>query len=177
MIKSEEAKERRRIRDKEYKRKWRIDHLDILKIRAKVNYEKHKEEWVIYRRQNYLKNRERLIAKQKEYYINNKEKVKAYQVRKRIQDKDTRRWCQIKKNYGISMEEFNNLFISQGNVCGVCGGNNFYKQGPNVDHDHDTNRVRGILCNQCNVGLGSFKDSIVLLQKAIEYLNKYNVAL
>lgn len=43
-----------------------------------------------------------------------------------------------------------------------------------IDHDHRTDEVRGVLCNSCNVGLGVFKDSPLILKKAIEYLNENN---
>lgn len=44
---------------------------------------------------------------------------------------------------------------------------------PQVDHDHNTNKIRGLLCSRCNMGLGFFDDSIEGLTKAINYLKKY----
>lgn len=44
----------------------------------------------------------------------------------------------------------------------------------NVDHDHDTEEVRSLLCNNCNRGLGYFKDSSLNLLKAFNYLKKFN---
>lgn len=41
-----------------------------------------------------------------------------------------------------------------------------------VDHDHETGKVRGLLCNSCNVMLGHSKDDVAILQKGIEYLNR-----
>jgi hypothetical protein len=61
-----------------------------------------------------------------------------------------------------------------GGRCQICGkefdltkGSKF---GFRIDHDHQTGKVRGVLCNSCNIGLGFFKDNAVLLMKASEYL-------
>ncbi len=65
------------------------------------------------------------------------------------------------------------LAAYQGGVCAVCGNSpNMSKKrgGLHVDHDHSTGKVRGLLCESCNVGLGFFKDSSIKLAKAIEYL-------
>jgi hypothetical protein len=71
------------------------------------------------------------------------------------------------KRVGITLEESERLLIHQGGLCAVC------KQTiklPHVDHDHASNEVRGILCFNCNSGLGSFKDNIQILMAAIDYL-------
>ena len=68
----------------------------------------------------------------------------------------------MKKRYGINPEEYDKL-IKQ---CEICGE----EQSLAIDHDHTTKKFRGILCRNCNTGLGTFKDSTQLLQKAIKYL-------
>ena len=75
------------------------------------------------------------------------------------------------KKYGLTIESFDALWTSQGGVCPICNGvlarvGNKY----GVDHDHKTGKVRGILCDKCNVGLGSFKDNPEFLHKAAAYL-------
>jgi TFIIF-interacting CTD phosphatase-like protein len=74
----------------------------------------------------------------------------------------------IKRHYNLSIEEYNDLFKKQKGSCAIC----FKKfiNSPNVDHDHVTNKVRGLLCKNCNMGLGQFNDSIEKLQNAINYL-------
>ena len=75
----------------------------------------------------------------------------------------------LKRTYGISLEGYEALLESQGHVCKICG---IEKNGKHlaVDHDHKTGKIRGILCENCNRGLGMFKDSPELLQNAIQYL-------
>ncbi len=71
--------------------------------------------------------------------------------------------------YGITEADWLQLLNKQGNLCAICGG----KQEGRVlciDHDHLTGKVRGLLCGNCNVGLGNFRDSPKILESAIAYL-------
>jgi hypothetical protein len=72
----------------------------------------------------------------------------------------------LKRRYGIGADEFDEMVAAQGGVCAVCG-----RPDPeHVDHDHVTGRVRGILCFNCNGGLGQFADDIDRLESAAHYL-------
>lgn len=88
----------------------------------------------------------------------------------------TRRMHQSReKNYGITPEQYNTLHIDQGGVCAICGQQETkihkgVKVDLCVDHDHETGKVRGLLCAMCNHGLGNFKDNTELLTNAIDYL-------
>lgn len=79
----------------------------------------------------------------------------------------------LQKTYGIGIEDYYEMLESQGGGCKICGTEDTgrYKFF-SVDHCHDTKKVRGLLCSDCNHGLGSFKDSPGLLDKAKEYLNE-----
>jgi hypothetical protein len=69
--------------------------------------------------------------------------------------------------YGIGADEVDALIDLQGNRCPICG-----RPDPNhVDHDHKTGRVRGVLCFNCNGGLGQFADDIDRLAAAVAYLD------
>ena len=72
-----------------------------------------------------------------------------------------------KYRYGLTIEQYQNLINEQNSKCKLCDKdiNDF-----NIDHNHKTGKIRGILCNKCNTGLGMFNDDINLLQKAIKYL-------
>lgn len=78
----------------------------------------------------------------------------------------------IKRHYGMTVDQYHGLLNSQGGVCAICRGQNTNGRRYAVDHDHETGTVRGLLCSQCNVGLGMFRDSTSLLTEAISYLLK-----
>lgn len=79
----------------------------------------------------------------------------------------------IKRKYGISISEYEELLVKQNGVCAICKGT---KTSSNkngrfcVDHDHETGKIRGLLCSNCNTALGLMKDDITRLARAIEYL-------
>lgn len=76
-----------------------------------------------------------------------------------------------KKHYGLSHEDYLKLVVEQEGVCKICG-NPPVRAHLDVDHGHETGKVRGLLCNSCNGGLGLFRDSQDLLRKAINYLEE-----
>jgi hypothetical protein len=74
----------------------------------------------------------------------------------------------LKRRYGISVAEFDALVLEQDGICAICGASD----PEHVDHSHDTGDVRGILCFNCNGGLGQFKDSTDALRNAARYLEQ-----
>lgn len=74
----------------------------------------------------------------------------------------------MRRRYGIDLPEYEALLAAQGGVCAICGA-----ESPNhIDHDHATGKVRGILCFNCNGGLGQFHDDKSLLLSAVLYLDR-----
>ena len=82
--------------------------------------------------------------------------------------KESQRGTRRKLEYGLSKEEYNCLIEQQEYLCCICKCS--IDNGAAVDHCHSSGKIRGILCRQCNSGLGLFKDNIVSLQNAIDYL-------
>jgi hypothetical protein len=76
----------------------------------------------------------------------------------------------LKSNYKISPEDFDLMFSWQNGLCAICGCSASNGRRLHVDHNHTTGGVRGLLCTNCNLGLGLFKDSEGLLLSAISYL-------
>lgn len=106
----------------------------------------------------------------------NPKKVKAQKVRHRKKNKinylSAAREGNLRNNYGITILEYNTLLLKQGGVCAICGTDKSGKRLFHVDHNHETNKVRGLLCHSCNTGIGLLKDSPLLLAKALLYLAK-----
>lgn len=91
----------------------------------------------------------------------------------RRRDKSARRIASVNSTYGLSESSYKELIEVQNNLCAICGKKDEGKVLC-VDHDHKTGQVRGLLCNNCNIGLGNLKDDIQIFQSAIEYLHKYS---
>lgn len=79
------------------------------------------------------------------------------------------------RHYGITRSHLTVLLERQGGVCGICRKPMTGPHNLNVDHDHDTGRVRGLLCGQCNRSLGGLGDNLEKLRRAIRYLEKTEV--
>lgn len=108
-------------------------------------------------------------------------KCRAEQARKRYQlgyrEKKlvSVRATNLRKQYGLSIDQFDALLAAQEGRCAIC------REGPKegtktpwyVDHDHKTGKVRGILCINCNVALGHLKDSPKLCVAAAQYLLRF----
>jgi hypothetical protein len=88
--------------------------------------------------------------------------------------KERQRDYKLKYNYGFSVDEYDSLYEKQQGRCAICHTDN--PGGPHnrlyVDHDHITGKIRGLLCQQCNLALGLFKDSQDILGSAIVYLGQ-----
>jgi len=114
--------------------------------------------------------RERHKEKQKkyqqEYKQQHKEKLRLY---KEIWYKN-KRGDKLYKTYGITLKEFYNMLELQDYCCSIC--NIIFSDviKPYVDHNHKTGKVRGLLCMNCNTGLGHFKDNYKNLVKAARYV-------
>ena len=76
--------------------------------------------------------------------------------------------------YGISIDDYDDMLRSQNGVCAICGTSKIAKNKTRfaIDHCHNTGRIRGLLCTNCNSGIGKLKDNPNILIKAYEYLIK-----
>lgn len=86
----------------------------------------------------------------------------------------------LKVKYNITPAHYNELLTIQNNRCAICGNAETFKHPSSnktvklaVDHCHTNGKVRGLLCMNCNRGLGKFHDDIVTLENAIKYLRKF----
>ena len=72
------------------------------------------------------------------------------------------------RKYGITLEQKIDLLKQQNYQCLIC--KKIIDESGAVDHNHETGEIRGILCINCNTGLGNFQDNFELLQRAVSYL-------
>ena len=82
-----------------------------------------------------------------------------------------RHTAHLRRVFGMSQEEFVLLLEKQNGVCAICQQGCKTGRQLAVDHDHATGDIRGLLCADCNLGLGRFQDDPKLLTKALAYLN------
>ena len=105
----------------------------------------------------------------KECRIARPKELKADPARKQ----QIRSW-NLKKLYNLTLEEYEALLSAQGGGCAICG----IAQGTgrsgvlHVDHDHTTGKVRGLLCHNCNKGIGCLQDNPDLLRSGVRYLER-----
>lgn len=133
----------------------------------KANPEQHKAGTLAWR----LANRVRVKNGQRDWREKNREWVKERDLKWRKSNPEILAASghrRALKRYNISEEDFILLKKKQQNKCAICQEG--FKKTPRIDHDHVTGKVRGLLCNTCNISLGGFKDSPRLLQAASNYL-------
>lgn len=75
----------------------------------------------------------------------------------------------LRSKYGIELEDYDRMYDAQVGLCKICKE---HLDKLNVDHCHNTGKIRGLLCFQCNSGLGQFRDNINYLKEAIKYLEE-----
>lgn len=84
------------------------------------------------------------------------------------------KWTRVLKLYGITQQRYDEMLLSQDGRCAICStyeagrGDGYFA----IDHDHGTNKVRGLLCQKCNCGIGFFGDDVERMKRAIAYVEK-----
>lgn len=155
----------------EYKRRWYLANRDRVLAMRKANYRRNRE--AIKRRCNayYHANKSKVLPKQRSYYQKHRRHYieQALERNKKFPYKSYLYHAKVK--YGITKEEYEAIFKSQRGRCAIC------RRPPKgkrlaIDHCHKTSKVRGLLCDRCNRGIGTFRDNYSLLELAIKYLEE-----
>ena len=84
---------------------------------------------------------------------------------------DARYKDNLKRRYGMEVEEYVSMCNEQQGACAICRE---FTPRLCVDHNHETGKVRGLLCHRCNVALGHFNDDVQRIADAISYLSKFS---
>jgi len=132
-----------------------------------------------YWKKQYAKYSESQKMNKKSYYERNKEKVKAKvkEYRKNPDVKFKHGLVRLRKETGMSSDEihewYNKQFAEQNGCCMICGlHESEIKTRLHIDHNHETGKLRALLCPACNLGIGSLQDDAELCLAAYSYLRE-----
>lgn len=109
--------------------------------------------------ERYLTHKEEIKRRNGVWYHANKHKMRS-----------TRRRAALRRVYGLQPEDYTRMYEEQGGVCAVCRRD--YGPVLDVDHDHDTGEVRGLLCGPCNRALGLLQDSPEVVRSLAGYIGR-----
>jgi hypothetical protein len=157
-------KERRKVQQRAYQKRSKFKHPEYDK-RSLENRNKRYATDPVYRAHR------RALSKEwnEKHRRSNCEKQLRLQREQPLRFRD----YHLRHKHGITQQEWVALFKSQGEVCAICGTDNPKgRRGWATDHDHAAFIIRGILCNNCNTGLGLLGDTTASLTKALEYLKR-----
>lgn len=124
-------------------------------------------------------------SKERELVKTRLPKTKAEQARERYRKtqkyRDTFWASHLKRKYNLSVTDYENLLRSQDYCCAICGTQEAHRNWQLisnrvnlfVDHNHSTGKVRGMLCNKCNVGIAMFQEKPDVLLAAINYIKEH----
>lgn len=113
----------------------------------------------------YKKNNAKTIKIKRMIYLNKSTIKKKVSKQKRI--------VKLRLRYGITVDDYNKMLISQNYRCAICGEKQLNNKKLAVDHCHKTGKVRGLLCRNCNIGIGMLNDNPESLLKAYKYIKHY----
>lgn len=151
-----------------------FDRKAYMKEYHKKDYKKNKQKIDYANKQYYQNHKDEITDYKKEWYDLNKDITLARQSSKyKKLTKEQRMNRGLKSNYGITINDYNKMFDEQNGCCAICGKHQSeFSKALHVDHDHITGKIRGLLCQKCNHGIGLFNDSVELLRIAASYLEK-----
>ncbi len=146
----------------------------------KLYRERNREKLSAYYKQWRAENRDKKITQTREWYQNNKEHaielVRSYRIenkekiKKLAQEYKPRRKALWLLRYGLTVDEYDAQVVQQGNCCAICGKQPKPGKVLVVDHDHKSGKFRGLLCMNCNSGIGNLKDDPELILLALAYM-------
>ena len=174
-VKKNKEEIRRKAKEKYHARKKIIDletGLSLVQLDQKkywTNYKKNNPEWQTNgRRATYQKK----YKKENLDILRLKDKLKAREPERKAAMLNSRRL----RTFGISSVDYEKMFEEQNGVCFICSKPQRKKVHKHlfVDHCHTTNKVRALLCNNCNTGIGMFEENIQTMKDAISYLELFN---
>ena len=124
----------------------------------------------------YSENKEKLLEQRKEYYSENKDKILEYKKEYYSENKDRKKCLYLQRTYGITLDEYNQMFTDQNGCCAVCGKHEKeHTKALSVDHDHETGEVRELLCHACNTSFGLLQEDPEIILSLLAYARRYKL--
>lgn len=117
---------------------------------------------------------ERRRASVKRHYLKNpvyRANLRQSAKRWRLNNLEWAQFTNRLRNYGLTVDQYHAKVEAQDECCAICGDN--LPKSPDIDHDHETMRVRGLLCGGCNSGIGYFRENPTALRSAAKYLERW----
>jgi len=151
--------------------------LECSRLLGKEYYSRNKEKTKIRTQKWHKANPEKTRESLRRYRQKHIQYFRDYKRAEYVRNKDRvitiLRDNKFRKKFGISLSERDRLAEVQDRKCAICGKHESeMTRRLAVDHDHVTRKIRGMLCNNCNLGLGHFKSDIDLLKKALNYIER-----
>lgn len=123
---------------------------------------------------SYEKYRKKRKQTEAAYREKNRGKIRKKSVAWRKNNPDYAKNQDLLRHYHITLDEYNKMFARQEGCCLACGKHQFaLKRALHVDHDHETGKIRGLLCHGCNCALGFVNDNIAVLNGLITYIEEH----
>lgn len=111
---------------------------------------------------------------QRRYKKKHREEINKNQREWRKNNPDYDKHRKLEYRYGITIDDYNRMFKEQCGGCAICGKHQSeLDRAFDVDHNHVTEKVRGLICNKCNLVLGNAFDNPIILRSAADYLENY----
>lgn len=158
-----------------YERGWRARNRDKVREQKRRSREKHKERRNAWNREQRAEAAKKRKAHQKAWREKNPEVYRMSVIRRTLRAKAQSLASSFKVAYNITLEQFRTVNELQGGGCAICGVTESVGRSKrlNVDHDHVTGIVRGLLCTRCNSAIGYMGDNPEFLKRAALYLEGF----
>ena len=157
-------------------RRYREEHSGEVK-KAQKKYRKSdrgRSQNVKNARRHRSENREKINERARRRRMENYDQIREQETRSYAARKEKVRNKQLEDLYGITIKEYVFLLEQQGNKCACCGVSQDKSSSFNVDHDHSTMEIRGLLCRKCNMGIGLLGDTADSVMLAVLYLQNHS---
>lgn len=160
---------------KDRMRKYRAENKELVAEQARAWRAANPERAREHAKRSRIKNKDKVQARQKEWRAKNLEYVQTKSKEYYQKGKDRQRNLTLSRQYGISLDEYEEMLVRQSGACAICGSTDSGAAGKSfsVDHCHESGKVRSLLCRGCNIGVGHFKDDPELLEAAARYIRSH----